>query len=277
MSEPTPRNKSAFATRPVRKPYTVGHGKPPEATRFKPGQSGNPKGRPRGKKYRPEVPPHERLKSIILEEAYRTIKVNDGPAQVSVPMAQAIVRSLAVTAAKGNTRAQKLFSELLTNTEFSNKQADDEWLQTMIDYKSGWEQELERRTFQGITTLPDPLPHPDDIIVDFRRNTVSIHGPMDKREQAELDLWLSRRNDNEAELHDLEKTIAEQPGSPYLRHFEREITHTKRILEIINTALISRASAECIRRRLAQLNLKTPGYLVKDCTSRTVSEDSDAL
>lgn len=30
------------------KPYDVGYGKPPEHTRFQPGQSGNPKGRPKG-------------------------------------------------------------------------------------------------------------------------------------------------------------------------------------------------------------------------------------
>lgn len=28
-------------------PYEVGYGRPPKATQFKPGQSGNPKGRPR--------------------------------------------------------------------------------------------------------------------------------------------------------------------------------------------------------------------------------------
>jgi hypothetical protein len=29
-------------------PYSVGYGRPPKHTRFKPGRSGNPKGRPRG-------------------------------------------------------------------------------------------------------------------------------------------------------------------------------------------------------------------------------------
>lgn len=265
MSDKKPLSKDLkrLSHLPGTKTYSVGHGKPPEATRFKPGQSGNPKGRPKGKKNRSEAPQHERLKSIILEEAYRTIKVNDGAAQVSVPMAQAVMRSLAVTAAKGNTRAQKLFSELLANTELSNKQANDEYLKTMIEYKSGWEQELDRRKFQGITTLPDPLPHPDDIIVDYRRNIVSIRGPMDKREQDDLDLWLMRQNDNEAELNMLMEDKTEPEYAPYLDHFQTEIAHTKHILDIINTALAMRASPSCIERRLAQLNLKTPDYLVK--------------
>lgn len=180
-----------LAKRPDNRSYEVGYAKPPDSTRFKPGKSGNPKGRPKGKRQSPAPVEHERLKSIILEEAYRSIKVNDGADQVSVPMAQAVMRSLAVTAAKGNTRAQKLFSELLVKTENWKQQAESEWLQTMIKYKTEWEVELERRKLHGITSISEPLPHPDDIIVDFRRNTLKIHGPMDKRDLADLDLWLT--------------------------------------------------------------------------------------
>ena len=132
----------------------------------------------------------------------------------------------------------------------------------MIEYKSEWEQELERRKFQGITTLPDPLPYPDDIIVDFRKNTVAIHGPMDKRELADLDLWLTRKNDNEAELQYLAENKNDPEYAPYLDQLQTEITHTKRILDIINTALAMRASPNCIQRRLSELNLKTPDYLL---------------
>ena len=178
-------------------------------------------------------------------------------------MAQAVMRSLAVTAAKGNTRAQKLFSELLFNTELSKKQADGEWLQAMIEYKAGWEQELERRAFHNIIKLPEPLPHPDDIIVDFRRNTAIIHGPMDKRELAVLDFWITRKNDHEAELQYFAENKSDPEYAAYLDQLERDIAHTKRILEIINTALSLRACPNCIERRLSQLNLKTPDYLVK--------------
>jgi hypothetical protein len=42
-------------------------------------QIANPKGRPKGSRNRPAPPPdnHDRLQAIILQEAYRTIPVND--------------------------------------------------------------------------------------------------------------------------------------------------------------------------------------------------------
>ena len=42
--------------------HSVGYGRPPEATRFKPGQSGNPKGRPKGSK---------NLRTLFAEELRR--------------------------------------------------------------------------------------------------------------------------------------------------------------------------------------------------------------
>ncbi len=113
--------------------YEVGFGKPPADTRFRPGQSGNPKGRPRGSKNKRPALNDERLKGIILEEAYRSITVRDGHRNVSVPMAQAVVRSMAVNAEKGQHRAQRLFAEMLSSTERQNKALADEWLGTAIE------------------------------------------------------------------------------------------------------------------------------------------------
>lgn len=63
---------------PARKRYEVGYGKPPVATRFRKGVSGNPRGRPKGARNRRPALNEERLKDIILDEAYRMISVRDG-------------------------------------------------------------------------------------------------------------------------------------------------------------------------------------------------------
>ena len=177
MAEGNSRNLARLRGRPEQPDYAVGYGKPPKQSRFKPGQSGNPKGRPKGSRNRKPALNEERLKDIILEEAYRTISVNDGDRRVTLPMAQAIVRTLALNAAKGNQRALNLFTELLSSTERDNKQLHDEWLETAITYKIDWERELERRKVMG-GTGPEPLPHPDDIVINMRTGQVEIKGPV---------------------------------------------------------------------------------------------------
>jgi Family of unknown function (DUF5681) len=157
--------------------YAVGYAKPPEQNRFRPGQSGNPKGRPKGARNKAPRLNEERLKSIVMEEAYRTIKVNDGPRQVSMQVAQAVVRAISLKALKGQHRAQRLFAELLGQTEASHKALHDEWLRTAMDYKLGWEREIERCKQLGLPA-PDPVPHPDHIDMDMRTGEIVIDGPM---------------------------------------------------------------------------------------------------
>lgn len=206
--------------------YEVGYAKPPVSTRFKPGQSGNPKGRPKGSKNKKSRLNEERFKEIILAEAYRTIKVSDGDRNVSIPMAQAVVRALAVNAAKGQHRAQLLFAELVSSTERANKAVHDDYLETMIEYKVEWERELCRREALGIVAA-DPLPHPDDIVIDMNSGEVRVYGPMTKEEKR---LWDKLRvifDATNAGIAELQKLLS--ASEPTERHLiESEIdTQTK--------------------------------------------------
>ena len=215
-------------------PYEVGYAKPPAATRFAPGKSGNPKGRPKGSTNRPKPPAlnEERLKSILLQEAYRTIKVNEGAGQVTIPMAQAVIRSLAVNAVKGNQRAQRLFTQLLTTTERENKRLADEWLDVAINYKVKWERELERRARYGIEA-PAPLPHPDDIVINMKTGQVKINGPMTAEEKKTWDELREGKKAFQAELAYLEQLLRDEPDYPYRAQVEADMEHTKKMLEII--------------------------------------------
>lgn len=216
------------------KSYDVGYGRPPMETRFRPGQSGNPRGRPKGSKNKRPGMHEERMKDIILDESYRGIAVQDGDRKVTVPMAQAVMRSIAVNAAKGNWRCQRLFAELLASTEGSRRALNDRWLETAIEYKVEWEKELRRREQLGITGLPEPLPHPDHVEIDFELGTARIIGPKTKEEKAELDEVIANRHlliDELKELYDA-KNCASDPKER--RRIDREIDQQIEIIRFIN-------------------------------------------
>ena len=185
MDKPRPKLNSALSPLPSEPSYQTGYCKPPASSRFTPGHSGNPKGRPKGAKSKLPSLNEERLKTIVIEEAYRTIKVRDGGRHITIPMAQAVMRTLALSAVKGNNRAAQIFTSIIQTVETENKQLHSSWLDTAFDYKLAWDKELERRTRLGIVA-PDPIPHPDDIVINARTGDVKVKGPLTK---AEKELW----------------------------------------------------------------------------------------
>ncbi len=85
--------------------FGVGYRRPPEQTRFKKGQSGNPKGRPK----RPDCGAGgSRLaRDLILREAERLVTIRDGDETRQIPVIEAILRAATKSAASGNAYAQK--------------------------------------------------------------------------------------------------------------------------------------------------------------------------
>jgi hypothetical protein len=75
---------------------------------------------------------------------------------------------------------------LLQATEKERKAEHDLTLETAIEYKTQWEDELERRTALGIVG-PDPIPHPDDVIINVKTGEVHITGPVTKQEKVKWD------------------------------------------------------------------------------------------
>lgn len=84
--------------------YEVGYGRPPKHTQFKPGQSGNPRGRPKGTK---------NLKADLMEELGERIVVREGDATRRVSKQRAVVKTLVAKALKGDARSGSLLTGLM--------------------------------------------------------------------------------------------------------------------------------------------------------------------
>ena len=78
------------------KEYAVGYGKPPKNTRFRKGQSGNPRGRPKGARG---------LKADLRAELSEKVKVTEHGRTRHLTKQQVIVKTLAAKAIRGDTRA----------------------------------------------------------------------------------------------------------------------------------------------------------------------------
>jgi len=84
---------------------------------------------------------------------------------------------------------------MLSTTERQNKELSDGRLNTAMEYKIEWDRELERRKLMGIADLPPPFPHPDQVEINMNSGNAWIEGPLTKDEKAELDEWVSKRDD----------------------------------------------------------------------------------
>jgi len=87
--------------------YEVGYGKPPQNSRFKKGQSGNPRGRAPGAK---------NLKTLLIDTLNEPVVVTENGGRRTISKRQAIIKQLVNQSAKGDWRAVKLLLDMLHET-----------------------------------------------------------------------------------------------------------------------------------------------------------------
>jgi hypothetical protein len=122
------------------RPYAVGYGKPPSASQFRPGQSGNVKGRPKGRK---------NLKTLIKQAMTAMITVQEGSSGRHVTKLEGVVLRQLQNALKGNDRSAmaviKMASEMglledtpdASSAESDLSAADERILKELLVHRRG--------------------------------------------------------------------------------------------------------------------------------------------
>ena len=111
----------------------VGYGRPPRATQFKPGQSGNPKGRPKGSL---------NLATVLARTLREKVVVTEGGRRRTITKLEASVKQLVNKSASGDERALRLLvqladaaearAEAAPSTQESLPEADRQVMQSLL-------------------------------------------------------------------------------------------------------------------------------------------------
>jgi hypothetical protein len=123
-------------------PNEVGYGRPPKQNRFRKGQSGNPKGRPKG---------HLNLATVLEQEMQEAVIINENGTRRKVTKLEAACKQLANKAASGDLAALKLLSMLARSADElaaqdpqpspQSTEADDKVIQTLLRRWNGAKKE----------------------------------------------------------------------------------------------------------------------------------------
>jgi hypothetical protein len=151
----------------------VGFCKPPKATRFQPGQSGNLKGRPKKKRNPDEIFLSKPVQAALRDEFLRPLTLADG---TQVPALRAVARAAVASAVKGSAQAQRTVLQYGEGLElrFHKERAEN--------FKQAY---LLRERFQELLNNwiasgrpGDEFPaHPADIEIDEVTGELRILGP----------------------------------------------------------------------------------------------------
>lgn len=214
----------------------IGYGKPPKRTQFQPGVSGNPRGRPRGSKNVRPALREDQLTKLIFQEANRKINIREDGRARKIKMAEAILRSLAAKAAQGHRLHQKLFLELYSQSEASQREQDEKALDIVIKYKWRAERVLEQCKTTG-EKPPELIMHPDHIHLDMKTGKITYTGPTAWERKAEDKEFRALQAIHRQEIVFLSRELEKTEDPKMRKSIEGDIENSKEMLWLLAQVL----------------------------------------
>jgi hypothetical protein len=167
-------------------PYAVGYGKPPVATRFQKGKSGNPNGRPRRVPLTSSGISDDSFAGLFLRIIEQPVTIREGDQTREISMSEAVSKAIFKSALGGNNRAQRQVVEL-HDSAVAAKSASiakrNEVARLYIEVCREETADCARRK------VPPPrhVPHPDDIVI-IDGEPPRFKGPGTEEEADRLDM-----------------------------------------------------------------------------------------
>jgi hypothetical protein len=115
----------------------IGYRRPPKATQFQPGKSGNPSGRPKNSK---------NLLAEIFDELSAVEHVREGGKEVKTTKARAIAKQLVRAAIDGDLRAAKIVMSFCVQNYDDNEPGDEPSAQELAVLNDYIDREVRRRS-----------------------------------------------------------------------------------------------------------------------------------
>lgn len=121
--------------------YQVGYRRPPRHTQFKPGRSGNPRGRP-GRFIEP-APNRWVLRGQFMHLCKKQITVVEDGRREKMPIMMAVLRQLQIKALSGDMTAIKHLLPLYDSILRENEETQHQFMKYVLEDEARWEKETE--------------------------------------------------------------------------------------------------------------------------------------
>lgn len=229
--------------------YDVGYGKPPDHSRFAKGKSGNPKGRPKKGKAIQSAQANtsacglQLADKMLIEEAYRPLTIGEGGKAIQLPTIQLTIRAMWASAIKGNRHAQRMLIERMQQIEAADREAHLATEEALVNHKEAWTRAIAEARRAG-REEPQPLPHPDDIIIDLENGAVHVCGPVTDDGKRAWDRWVNRRDEAQAEVSDYAERYRRARGTKNKAYWLSEWHREQKLFYRINDNLPRRYQKE---------------------------------